>query len=131
RDIFFQSEVEHSKYYFDVADVDSLKKVYDTYEQESKRALEAGLVVPAYDYVLKCSHLFNVLDTRGAIGVTERAGYFRRMANMTKSVAKAYAEQRQRLEYPLADNGKSWPVAKPETNGMKGTAPSDAADVLL
>ena len=87
-----QSEIEHCKYYFDVADVDGLKQTYDTYERESQRALAAGLVVPSYDYVLKCSHLFNVLDTRGAIGVTERATYFRRMAAMTRNVAKAYLE---------------------------------------
>jgi glycyl-tRNA synthetase len=131
KDVFLQSEIEHCKYYFDVADVDGLKKVYDTYERESQRALEAGLVVPSYDYVLKCSHLFNVLDTRGAIGVTERAGYFRRMANMTKSVAKAFVEQRQRLEFPLIDNGKSWPTAKDGHADMKGIVPTKAADVLI
>src|SRR4051812_1308126 len=130
-DIFLQSEIEHCKYYFDVADVDALKQVYNTYERESQRALEAGLVVPSYDYVLKCSHLFNVLDTRGAIGVTERAGYFRRMANMTKSVAKAYVEQRQRLEFPLMDIGKSWPTAKDGHADMKGIVPTKAADVLI
>src|SRR5262249_48030685 len=103
-----------------------------TYENESKRALEAGLVVPSYDYVLKCSHLFNVLDTRGAIGVTERAGYFRRMANMTKSVAKAFVDQRMRLEYPLEHNGRSWPVV---TSGGKRVGqragPAEPADVLI
>src|SRR5260370_36869712 len=105
--------MEPCRYYFDVADVDALKRVYDTYEAESQRALAAGLVIPSYDYILKCSHLFNVLDTRGAIGVTERAGYFRRMANMTKDVAKAYLDQRTQLEFPLMENGKSWPVYKP------------------
>ncbi|MCC7446239.1 MAG: glycine--tRNA ligase subunit beta [Anaerolineae bacterium] len=132
RDIFLQSEIEHCKYYFDVADVDSLKQVYDTYERESQRALAAGLVVPSYDYVLKCSHLFNVLDTRGAIGVTERANYFRRMAAMTRNVAKAYLDQRQRLEFPMINNGRSWPVA-PNGHGnlAKGNAPTTPADVLL
>jgi len=132
RDIFLQSEIEHCKYYFDVADVDSLKQVYDTYERESQRALAAGLVVPSYDYVLKCSHLFNVLDTRGAIGVTERANYFRRMAAMTRNVAKAYLDQRQRLEFPMINNGRSWPVA-PNGHGnlAKGSAPTTPADVLL
>jgi glycyl-tRNA synthetase len=133
-DIFMQSEIEHCKYYFDVADVDALRQVYNTYERESQRALEAGLVVPSYDYVLKCSHLFNVLDTRGAIGVTERAGYFRRMATMTRNVAKAYLEQRQRLEYPLINNGKSWPVAKVDADVVaraNGKAPSDKTQFLL
>lgn len=131
RDVFLRSEIEHSTYYFDVADVESLKQSYDTYERESKRALEAGLVLPAYDYVLKCSHLFNVLDTRGAVGVTERAGYFRRMANMTKSVAKMYAEQRQNMEYPLSENGKSWPTFAPMRSDDLGTIPTDPADFLL
>ena len=129
RDIFLQSEIEHCRYYFDVADVEGLRRVYDTYESEHRRALEAGLVIPAYDYVLKCSHLFNVLDTRGAVGVTERANYFRRMAAMTRNVARAYLEQRERLDYPLRDNGKSWPVAQvlqsPTLVAQPPTAPAD------
>ena len=76
--------------YFEVADVDALKATYDTYEAEAKRCLAADLVVPAHDYNLKCSHLFNVLDTRGAIGVTERAQYFRRMRNVARQVAEKY-----------------------------------------
>lgn len=100
-DIFLRSEIEHCKYYFEVADVNGLRNTYDVYEGEYKRALDAGLVIPAYDYVLKCSHLFNVLDARGAIGVTERAGYFRRMRDMTRKIAKAFVEQRQTMEYPL------------------------------
>ncbi len=132
RDIFLQSEIEHCKYYFEVADVDALRQVYDTYERESQRALAAGLVVPSYDYVLKCSHLFNVLDTRGAVGVTERANYFRRMAAMTRNVAKAYLEQRTRLEYPLIDNGRSWPTAPDgHLQVAKGTPPAGPADMLL
>src|SRR5579859_1736306 len=115
-DVFKRSEWEHSKYYFEVADVDALRKVYDTYEHESQHALAAGLVMPAYDYLLKCSHLFNVLDTRGAIGVTERAGYFKRMRDMARQIAKAYVEQRQTMEFPLLNNGKSWPVVKPATS---------------
>src|SRR5258707_227481 len=132
KDIFLQSEIEHSKYYFDVADVDALKQVYNTYERESQRALEAGLMIPSYDYVLKCSHLFNVLDTRGAIGVTERAYYFRRMAAMTRKVAQAYADQRARLEYPLSKNGRSWPTkVMVQPDALKGTPPTGPADVLL
>ncbi|MEP7284554.1 MAG: glycine--tRNA ligase subunit beta [Chloroflexota bacterium] len=132
RDIFLQSEIEHCKYYFDVADVDALKQVYDTYERESQRALAAGLVVPSYDYVLKCSHLFNVLDTRGAIGVTERAGFFRRMAAMTRNVAKAYLEQRTQLEFPLTNNGKSWPAIAPAApDAVQGSQSDQPADLLL
>ncbi len=100
-DILLQSEIEHCRYYFEVADVEGLKTTYDIYEKEARRCLEAGLVIPAHDYNLKCSHLFNVLDTRGAIGVTERAQYFHRMRTVARQVSEAYRAQRQRLEFPL------------------------------
>lgn len=99
--VLLQSEIEHCHYYFDVADVDAIKTVYDLYEKEAKRCIEAELATPAHDYNLKCSHLFNILDTRGAIGVTERAQYFRRMRNLTRQVSQLYLQQRERLEYPL------------------------------
>ncbi len=129
-DIYMRQEVEHCTYYFEVADVDGLKQTYDIYERESKRALDRGLVIPAYDYVLKCSHLFNVLDTRGAIGVTERAAYFHRMRAMTRDVASAFAAQREELEYPLAERGWQAPavVAPP---AMPKVMPAEAADFLL
>jgi glycyl-tRNA synthetase len=100
-DLLLASEVEHCRYYFEVADVTALKAVYDTYEGEARRCLDARLVWPAHDYNLKCSHLFNVLDTRGAIGVTERANYFRRMRNVARDISALYVEQRQQLDYPL------------------------------
>ncbi len=100
-DILLQAEIEHCRYYFDIADVDAIRQVYDTYEREAKRCIEAGLVVPAHDYNLKCSHLFNILDTRGAIGVTERANYFRRMRSLAREVSALYLKQRAELEYPL------------------------------
>lgn len=118
-DILLQSEIEHCRYYFEVADVEALRAVYDTYENEARRCLEAGLVVPAHDYNLKCSHLFNVLDTRGAIGVTERAQYFRRMRDIAQQVSTQYIEQRQGREFPLLDNprwrvnGQVAPIAEP------------------
>ncbi|MGD8404102.1 MAG: glycine--tRNA ligase subunit beta [Anaerolineales bacterium] len=96
-----REEFEHSKYYFEVADVESMRALFERYERECNACLESGLVLPAYDYVLKCSHTFNILDTRGAIGVTERQGYFRRMRGLARNVADAYLEQRQSLEYPL------------------------------
>ena len=96
-----REEYEHSKYYFEIADVESMRELFERYERECSACLEQGLVLPAYDYVLKCSHTFNILDTRGAIGVTERQGYFRRMRELARSVAVAYLEQRQELEYPL------------------------------
>lgn len=102
-DALLQSEIEHCNYYFNVADVDGLRQVYDIYEQEAQRCLDAGLVVPAHDFNLKCSHLFNVLDTRGAIGVTERANYFRRMRKMARRVSELYLAQREQLDFPLMD----------------------------
>jgi len=104
-DVLLQSEIEHCKYYFNVADVEALRQIYNTYEAEARRAVEAGLVIPAHDYNLKCSHLFNVLDTRGAIGVTERATYFHRMREMARKISAAYMDQRQRLEYPFMEIG--------------------------
>jgi len=99
-DVNLQAEQEHSQYYFDVADVKRLQQMYDLYEQEANVCLEKNLVLPAHDYVLKCSHTFNVLDSRGAIGVTERQAYFGRMRDLSRRVADAYIEQRQRLEFP-------------------------------
>ena len=87
--------------------MDTLKEVYDSYENEAKRCLEADLVAPAHDFNLKCSFIFNVMDTRGAIGVTERANYFRRMRGVAREVADHYLQQRQRLEYPFLDN-ETW-----------------------
>ncbi|MFN8528047.1 MAG: glycine--tRNA ligase subunit beta [Anaerolineae bacterium] len=126
-DIFLRSEIEHCKYYFEVADVNGLKQTYDVYESESKRALEAGLVIPSYDYVLKCSHLFNVLDARGAIGVTERASYFRRMRDMTRKVARAYADQRRDMEFPLEKLNALWGAPTLSSGNGAGSAAASAS----
>jgi len=99
-----RDEYEHSKYYFEIGDVSRLRQMYDLFEAEANACLEQGLLVPAHDYVLKCSHTFNVLDTRGAIGVTERQAFFGRMRGMARRVAEAYLLQRQELEYPLIKN---------------------------
>jgi glycyl-tRNA synthetase len=131
RDMMFAEEVEHCRYYFDIADVDALKKVYDTYEREMARALEGNALISAYDYVLKCSHLFNVLDTRGAIGVTERASYFRRMRDMTRTVAKAYAANREALGHPLLKMQRQWGVTLPVFNPTPPPAPTAPNDLLL
>ena len=131
-DLRLQSEIEHCRYYFEIADVDGLKQTYDVYERESERALAAGAIIPAYDYVLKCSHLFNVLDTRGAIGVTERAGYFHRMRDMTRHVAVAYANQRESLEYPLLKSHPGWPETTLRfRTPPRIAAPAEPADFLL
>ena len=103
-DVYLQNEQEASKYAFELADVDRLRQMFDLYEAEARVCLENYQVLPAHDYVLKCSHTFNVLDTRGAVGVTERAAFFRRMRTLSREVAQAYVDQRQRLEYPLLDD---------------------------
>lgn len=131
RDLMLQDEIEHSRYYFDVADVDALKLVYDSYEREYARALEGDALIAAYDYVLKCSHLFNVLDARGAIGVTERATYFRRMRDMTRTIAKTYAGQREALGYPLMKMAEKWAGPALIEPGELPTAPTSPADFLL
>ena len=99
-DVLLTPEKEHCAYNYDVADVARLRQMYTLYEEEARSALAHGLVVPAHDYVLKCSHTFNLLDARGAIGVTERAGYFARMRDLARQVATAYLEQRRQAEYP-------------------------------
>ncbi len=103
-----QEEFEHSKYYFEIGNVNRLRQMYDLYKAEAEACLDAGLVLPAHDYVLKCSHTFNALDCRGAIGVTERQVFYGQMREMARRVAERYLEQRKELEYPLlkqtADN---------------------------
>lgn len=100
-DIHHQGEVEHSSYNFDVSDPKMLFELFSHYEREAKRVLERGLVLPAYDYVLKCSHTFNLLDARSAISVTERTGYIARVRALAGACCRAYAEQRKEMGYPL------------------------------
>ncbi len=116
-EVLRKAEYEHSKYYFEIADVDRLRQMMTVYEAETEAALAAGLVVPAYDYVLKCSHTFNVLDTRGAIGVTERQAAFGRVRTLARKVAEAYLEQRKQLEYP-------WLKEEGERRKEKGASPN-------
>ncbi len=132
-EIFHKSEWEHSKYYFEVANIEEISRTFDFYEAESRHALAEGLVLPAYDYSLKCSHLFNILDTRGAVGVTERAGFFRRMAALTHEIAKAYFEQRTQMEYPLLAAAPSgWkPGPAPRRTLTMPAPPTAPADLLI
>jgi len=103
-DIYLQNEIDYSRYNFEVADIEALQTWFDMYEREAKNVLEHGLVVPAYDYVLKCSHAFNLLDARGAISVTERTGYIGRVRNLARLCAQAYVNQREELGFPLLKN---------------------------
>jgi len=102
-EIFRQPEYEHSKYSFEVSDQDLLLGNFDRFEKEAKRCIDERLVHPAYDYILKCSHTFNLLDARGAVSVTERAGYLARIRNMARQVAKLFVAERENLGYPLLD----------------------------
>ncbi len=115
-DVNLQGEYEHSKYYFEGADVERLRQMYALYEAEAESALQQGLVLPAHDYVLKCSHTFNVLDARGAVGVTERQALFGRMRDISRRVAEAYYAQRQQQEFP-------WLVEKSQTQAAAAIAP--------
>jgi len=100
-DVFLQPEYEHSKYTFEVSDTPMLFNLFNQYEEEAKRALEHHLVFPAYDYALKCSHTFNLLDARGAISVTERTGYIIRVRNLVRQCAAVYLAERERLGFPM------------------------------
>jgi len=100
-DVHHQSEVEFSTYNFEEADVAMLLNLFNMYEKECVRLVEKGLVLPAYDYVMKCSHSFNMLDARGAISVTERASYIGRVRNVARLCAEGYVAQREKMGFPL------------------------------
>ena len=94
-DIKQREEREFSKYNFEVADTNLLFQLFDLYEKESRRCLEEGCTLPAYDYCLKCSHTFNLLDSRGAISVTQRVGIISRVRALAVAVAKQYVDSLQ------------------------------------
>jgi len=100
-DVHKKGEWELSVYNFEKADVDMFVKMFDMQERESIKLSEKGLVLPAYDYCLKCSHTFNILDARGAISVTERTHYIDRIRNLARLAAKNYLVQREEMGYPL------------------------------
>jgi glycyl-tRNA synthetase alpha chain len=100
-DVHKKGEWELSMYSFQMADVDMLLKMFDLCEQESLRISEKEIVLPAYDYCLKCSHIFNILDARGAISVAERTKYIERIRNLARVAAKNYLAQREEMGFPL------------------------------
>jgi len=100
-DVHFQGEVEFCRYNFQEADVESLFRLFDMFEAESTRLVERGLVMPAYDQCLKCSHTFNLLDARGVISVAERMRYILRVRKLARACARAYVKQREELGFPL------------------------------
>lgn len=100
-DLHHQQEVEQSTYNFEIADIEMLLKLFNRYESEALRVIQESLVLPAYEYCLKCSHTFNLLDARGAISVTERTGYIARIRNLARACAEAYMKQRESMGFPL------------------------------
>lgn len=133
-DIHYMGEKEHSTYYFEIADIDRLREMYELFEKEAELALEKGLVLPAHDYILKCSHTFNILDTRGAVGVTERQALFGRMRELARRTAETYVAQREQMEFPWIDtpaiSGASNPRVITSQTSSTSSLP-DKADFLL
>jgi glycyl-tRNA synthetase alpha chain len=104
RDVFHQNEVEQSTYNFEHSDTQTLLRHFIDYEAAAKRLMEAQLALPAYEQVLKAAHAFNLLDARGAISVTERVAYIKRIAALAREVAQRYYESRERLGFPMLAN---------------------------
>jgi glycyl-tRNA synthetase alpha chain len=100
-DVYHQNEVEQSRYNFELSNPDMLFRHFGEYEGEARRLIEAQCVLPGYEMVMKCSHTFNLLDARGAISVTERAGYIGRVRALARLIAQAYYESRERLGFPM------------------------------
>ncbi len=113
RDVYHQNEVEQSRYNFEVSDADWLFQQFTGFEQQAARVIAAGLPLPAYELVLKCSHTFNLLDARGAISVTERAAYIGRIRTLARQVAQAYYASREALGFPMLGR----PAGGPQTDG--------------
>ncbi|MBW1993854.1 MAG: glycine--tRNA ligase subunit alpha [Deltaproteobacteria bacterium] len=105
-DVHHRQEVEQSIYNFEKADVDTLLKLFNMYEKEARRIIDESLVLPAYEYCLKCSHTFNLLDARGAISVTERTGYIARIRSLVRLCAEVYLKQREEMGFPLSQQRK-------------------------
>ncbi|MBJ9986502.1 glycine--tRNA ligase subunit alpha [Acinetobacter sp. S40] len=124
-DVFHQNEVEQSTYNFEYAPVDKLFELFDFYESEAVRLIEAKLSLPAYEQVVKASHTFNLLDARGAISVTERQRYILRVRTLARAIAQSYVQARAELGFPMAE-----PHLRDEVLAqLKAQAESDAAKV--
>ena len=102
-DIYMQAELENSTYNFEASNPELLFTLFELYQQEAEQLMDRGLVLPSYDYVLKCSHTFNLLDARGVISVTERTRYIRQVRGLARRVAQLYLEQREKLGFPLLE----------------------------
>jgi len=105
-EIFHQNELQASKYNFEESDPEMLRDLFDKFEKECGSLIEKELSLPAYEYCLKCSHTFNLLDARGAIGVAERANYIARVRALANKCAESYLRNREELGYPLLRDKK-------------------------
>lgn len=112
-DVHLQGEIEQCTYNFEASTPDRLFTLFQLYEEEATQLVGRDLVVPTLDYVLKCSHTFNLLDARGVISVTERTRYIARIRNLARQVAHLYAQQREQLGYPLLKTPEPVPVLRP------------------
>lgn len=100
-DLFHVSEYENSVYSFEKADIEMLETTFELYEKEALKMLDEKLAIPAYDYVLKCSHIFNILDARGAISASDRNNFIQKVRNLSKKVASVHLAKREELGFPL------------------------------
>lgn len=125
-DVLLQTEIDHCRYDFEVADIGRLSEIYRLSEAEARTAVEAGLSIPAMDYLLRCSHFFNLLDARGAIGVNERVSYFSRMRDLARLIGESYLASRERLAFP-------WKCPAPSSPPAPDCQPplDEAADFVL
>jgi glycyl-tRNA synthetase len=124
-DILKQQEIEFCEYAFHTASVPRLRTTYENSMQEAKDCLEKGLVIPAYDYILKCSHLFNLLDTRGAMGLGERVKSFADMRKMTKQIGEAFVQQREALGFPIGIKTMTPVAVTPSQSEKTYSTPQD------
>ena len=127
--IYQEAEAQYSRYNFEEADVPGLFEMFKHWESEAARLLELGLVNPGYDGIIKCSHLFNLLDARGAISVSERVGYIARVRRLARKAATAFVQQREALGFPLlrdAAERSRWikPAADDESRETAGAQPA-------
>lgn len=129
-EIALDSEVQFNRYNFETADVERLRHLYDEFEAEAKSSIEHDLVIPAHDYVLKCSHTFNILDARGAVGVAERAALFARMRDLAREVADAYLNQRREAGYPWKAHHPAYTYSLPEPT-VEESLPTGKEETLL
>ena len=131
-DIRLPDEIDYCTYNFELADTGRLQRMYELFEEEARAALARGLVAPAHDYILRCSHTFNVLDARGAVSVTQRAHFFARMRDLSRQMAAAYLRRREELGYPLLQREATRLVpAAPTRRHSPATQAAGPADFLL